>query len=177
MIEAGNPENFRSPYWVGYPSLVNCLCQALITTFSFFRDAATRTLAESAERRQDRPQASSSGTPLTQLPPGNPTSSARSTSESAAAIMARLQPPSSAAGAEGGGGHHEVAKVAVNDSLDVVVRKLRGVTQVLLTPLQCLRFLMRSAAVYKRPLFVFFSGAVHFCEQTTHYAMLSATNQ
>jgi len=95
------------------------------------RDAATRTLAESAERRQDRPQASSSGTPLTQLPPGNPTSSARSTSESAAAIMARLQPPSSAAGAEGGGGHHEVAKVAVNDSLDVVVRKLRGVTQAL----------------------------------------------
>ena len=45
--------------------------------------------------------------------------------------MARLQPPS-AAGAEGGGGHHEVAKVAVNDSLDVVVRKLRGVTQVIL---------------------------------------------
>jgi len=88
------------------------------------RDAATRTLAESAERRQDRPQASSSG-----IPPAITTSSSRSTSESAAAIMARLQPPS-AAGAEVGG-HHEVAKVAVNDSLDVVVRKLRGVTQAL----------------------------------------------
>merc|ERR1719385_279991 len=51
------------------------------------RDAASRTLAESAERRQDRPQPSSSG-----IPPAIPTSTARSTSESAAAIMARLQP-------------------------------------------------------------------------------------
>merc|ERR1719461_2591511 len=42
---------------------VYCIACTEIDNHLLNRDAATRTLAESAERRQDRPQASSSGTP------------------------------------------------------------------------------------------------------------------
>jgi len=78
------------------------------------RNAATRSLAESAERR-----------PNSVLSAVNIPSVAAETA-GAAAIMARLPPPSSPSA-----GSSSVAKVAVNDSMDVVITKLRGVTQAL----------------------------------------------